>query len=87
METPRAFDEVATDLIDDAASKVKWARKQANKFLAKADEIEEMAAITADKYREAAASLIIEAQSFADSVSDILQAEYPMNDSLGEDEE
>lgn len=86
-EEPRSFDEVATDLIDDAADKVRWARKQANKLLARAGDIEEQAAITASKFREAAASLIVEASSWADTVSDIMAAEYPMNDSLGEDEE
>lgn len=85
MEDVRPFDQVATDLIDDAASKVQWSRKQANKLLARADEIEEMAAITASKYREAAASLIIEAQTWASDVSDILEAEYPMDG--GESEE
>lgn len=87
MDEPRAFDEVATDLIDDAADKVRWARKQANKLLARAEEIEEQAALTASKFREAAASLIIEASSWADTVSDIMAAEYPMNDGIGEDEE
>lgn len=87
MDTPRPFDEVATDLIDDTADKVKWNRKQADKFLAKANEIEEMAAITADKYREAAAALIIEAQAHADNISDILAAEYPMSDSLEDEDE
>lgn len=79
MEDVRPFDEVATDLINDANEKVMWARKQANKFLAKADDIEETAAITASKYRELAASMILEAQGFADGVSDILIAEFPMN--------
>lgn len=86
MEKPRPFDQVATDLMDDAADKVKWARKQANKLLARASEIEEQAAITADKFREAAASLIIEASSWADDVADILQAEYPMG-SVGDEED
>lgn len=87
METPRPFDEVATDLIDDSRDKVQWARKQANKLLAKAEDVEEMAAITASKYRELAASLIMEAQGFADGVADILIAEYPMNDSLGDEDD
>lgn len=87
MEEPRPFDQVATDLMDDAADKVKWARKQANKMLSRADEIEEQAAITASKFREAAASLIIEASTWADDVADILQAEYPMNSSLEDDDE
>lgn len=87
MDDPRPFDEVATDLIDDAADKVRWNRKQANKLLDKANEIEEQAAITADKYREAAASLIMEAQSHADCISGILEAEYPMSSSIGDDDE
>lgn len=87
MMDPRPFDEVATDLIDDAASKVQWARKQANKLLAKAEEIEEMAATTASKYREAAASLILEASGWAETVSDILEAEYPMSGGEVEEDE
>lgn len=87
MEEPRAFDQVATDLMDDAADKVQWARKQANKLLGRAEEIEEMAALTASKFREAAASLIIEASSWADTVSDILEAEYPMGASMEDDDE
>ena len=79
----RPFDEVAEDLINDANEKVLWARKQANKLLEKANIVEENAAITAGKYREAAASLIMEAQGFADGVTDVLIAEYPM----GGDEE
>lgn len=87
MDTPRPFDDVATDMIDDAADKVRWNRKQANKLLEKANEIEEMAAITAEKYREAAASLIMEAQVHANFVSDILDAEYPMTSNVGDDDD
>lgn len=87
MEDPRPFDEVATDMIDSAADKVRWNRKQADKLLRKADQIEEQAAITAEKFREAAASLIMEAQSYADNISDILTAEYPMTGFVGEDED
>lgn len=78
MEDPRPFDECATDLIDDAAAKVKWNRKQANKLLDKANEIEEMAAQTASRLREAAAALIIEAQAHGDSIAEYLEVEYPM---------
>lgn len=87
MEDPRPFDEVATDLIDDAADKVRWNRRQADKLLRKADEIEEQAAITAEKFREAAASLILEAQTHADTISDILTAEYPMTGNVGKEED
>lgn len=87
MEDVRPFDKIATDLIDDAASKVRWARKHANKLLAKADQVEEMAAITASKFREAAASLIIEAQSWGDTVAGILETEYPMNGGKVEEDE
>lgn len=88
LEDVRPFDEVADDLIRDANDKVLWARKQANKLLAKANDIEEMAAITASKYREAAASLVLEAQGFADGVTDILIAEFPMNvDTTDEEDE
>lgn len=87
MDTPRPFDEVATDLMDDSADKVRWNRKQANKLLDKANDIEEMAAITAEKYREAAASLIMEAQAHADCISEILAAEYPMTSNVGDDDE
>lgn len=86
MMDPRPFDEVATDLIDDATDKVKFNRKQANKLLDKANEIEEMAAQTANKLREAAAALIIEAQCHADSIADYLEAEYPMSGEVEEDE-
>lgn len=85
MEDPRPFDQVATDLIDDAADKVKWNRKQANKLLDRANEIEEMAAITADKMREAAAALIMEAQAHAELTSDILAAEFPMTGFVGDE--
>lgn len=87
MEEIRPFDEVADDLINDANDKVQWARKHANKFLDKANDIEEMAAIVASKYRELAAALITEAQGFADGVSDILIAEFPMESSFVGDEE
>lgn len=81
----RPFDEVADDLIAEANERVLFARKQADKLLRKANDIEENAAITANKYREAAASLIIEASGYADGVADVLAAEYPLQG--GEEEE
>jgi F0F1-type ATP synthase membrane subunit b/b' len=87
MMDPRPFDEVATDLIDDATDKVKFNRKQANKLLDKANEIVEMAEQTAEKLREAAAALIIEASGYADSIADYLEAEYPMSGGEVEEDE
>lgn len=75
-----SVDEFANDangvtgyLIDGAADKVQWARKQAIEFLAYADSLEERAA----SYRHLAGLMVEEAQEYVGEVADLLAAEFP----------
>lgn len=67
--------------MDMSSEKTKWNRDVAIKFLAEADWLEDMA----EKYRHAAATLILEAQAFSNHTADMLAAEFPMDD-VEEDE-
>lgn len=65
-------------LIDNAAEKVQWARQKATEFLEHADALEERA----EAYRHLAALMLLEAQGYADSISDLLTAEFPTNEDI-----
>lgn len=65
-------------LIDEAADKVSWSRKKALEFLDHANDLEERA----NTYRKLAASMISEAQEFASEIADLMEAEFPLEDSL-----
>ena len=80
MELEEAFTDDANSmtghLIDGAAEKVQWAREKAVEFLAHADDLEERAA----QYRHLAGLMIMEAQEYAGSISDLVAAEFPTED-------
>lgn len=61
------------ELIDDAAAKVQWARQMATSMLEHAASLEQRA----ESYRHLAAIMILEAQSYAEDVGDLLTAEFP----------
>jgi hypothetical protein len=63
--------------MDMSSEKTMWNRDVALKFLAEADWLEELA----EKYRHAAATLILEAQEFSSHTADLLAMEFPMKDS------
>lgn len=71
-----------SQLIDNAAEKVQWAREQANAFLAHADDLENRA----EQYRHLAALMILEGQGYATEIADLMSAEYPMTEVQEEEE-
>lgn len=71
-------DDIFGDLMTKSAVVTKGNRKSALKLLDKANDVEERAAIVANKYRELAAALILEAQSYANDVADMLVEEFPL---------
>jgi hypothetical protein len=75
-------EEQFSQLIDDAAEKVQWARAQANAFLEHADSLENRA----EQYRHLAALMILEGQGYATEIADLMSAEYPMTE-VEEDED
>lgn len=75
------------DLIDDAHEKTKWNRQTAMDLLEKANEIERQAAETADKLRNLAGLLVLEAQAFAEDTANYLMAEFPMEEGVNGQED
>lgn len=73
-------EDIFSDLMTRSTIITKGNRKSALKLLDKANDIEERAAIVANKYRELAAALILEAQSYANDVADMLVEEFPLED-------
>jgi len=71
-------EEIFSDLMTKSVAVTKGNRKSALRLLDKANDIEERAAIVANKYRELAAALILEAQSYANDVADMLVEEFPL---------
>lgn len=82
MDTSNA-EQLFGELMDDNAKISKHARDQALNLLELANTVEENAAKVADKMREAAAALIQEAHNYAAMTSEILKAEFPLED-IGE---
>lgn len=76
--------EMYGSMIEDAASAARWNRKWANKFLDYANELEDRA----QKFRNLAAQLVIEARDCAEEVSTLIASEFPMEvpDNDSEDE-
>ena len=62
-------------LMDDSADKMAWNKAQALELLAMADAYEERA----EKLRHLAATLILDAQDFANEVGNLLAMEFPMS--------
>jgi len=62
--------------MDMSSEKTMWNRDVALKFLAEASWLEDLA----EKYRHAAATLILEAQEFSAHTADLLAMEFPMTD-------
>jgi uncharacterized coiled-coil DUF342 family protein len=63
-------------LMDNNAEKMQWNKNSAVELLAMADELEEQA----EKYRHLAATLILDAQGYADATASLLRMEFPMTD-------
>lgn len=63
-------------LMEDNAEKMQWNKNSAVELLAMADELEEQA----EKYRHLAATLILDAQGYADATAALLAMEFPMVD-------
>ena len=87
MDLEEAFTDDANsmtgNLIDGAAEKVQWARQKAVEFLEHADSLEERA----NSYRHLAGLMLVEAQSYAGEISDLLAAEFPTEDTpIGNEE-
>ena len=80
MYDPREAEDIFCELMTKSAEVTKWNRKHALKLLDKANDIEERAARVANTYRELAASLVLEAQAYADDQIDLLMAEFPIED-------
>jgi hypothetical protein len=80
-------EDIFSDLMTRSTIITKGNRRSALKLLDKANDIEERAAIVANKYRELAAALILEAQSYASDVADMLVEEFPLEFPGGSEEE
>lgn len=78
MDDPGEAEEIFGELMTKSAEIMKWNRKHALDLLEKANEIEARAAVVANSYRGLAASLILEAQAYADDQADLLMAEFPL---------
>jgi hypothetical protein len=70
-------------LMDDSAEKMAWNRSAAVDLLAMADAYEERA----EKLRHLAATLILDAQAFAEDIGTFLAMEFPMTGGEEEEEE
>jgi hypothetical protein len=62
------------DLMDSANKKMRWARKQAEKFLDHANYLE----VRANNFRKLAYDMAMEAQAYNDEMADLLEADFPL---------
>lgn len=70
-------------LMDDSAEKMAWNRAAALELLEMASAYEERA----EKLRHLAATMILEAQAFAEETGNLLAMEFPMSDVEESDED
>lgn len=83
MEIDETKDEQFKELMESANEALKWAREKAEEFLLYANELEERA----NRYRKLAATMVIEARSYADETADLLMAEFPFDQDQPKEEE
>lgn len=81
MSDEETASEQFKSLMEDANQALLWAKEKAEEFLAYANELEERAS----RYRQLAATMIIEAREYADEMATLLLAEFPMA-STGDDD-
>lgn len=71
-------EEMTGYLVDGAAEKVQWSRAMAREMLDHAQALRDRA----DQFTHLAGLMLVEAQSYAQEISDLLSAEFPTGDAF-----